>query len=319
MSGTNYPLVTVGIPTFNGAHRIEKAISSLLSQDYPNLEIIISDNASLDNTRELCENYSRINPRITYHRQKRNLGLLPNFEYLLHVAKGEYFIFLSDDDALAPNILKKYVDFLENNEDHVLVCGKVNYWTGEDLYDYESGLSFQQESPMLRTLLLYKEVKFSGLIHGMFRLEEGKKLRLKSILGNDWHFLAALAYRGKVFQMEETGYEKSGDGTSSNFRKYAYSMGENFLWSYAPFVKIAIDAFKEILYKEKAFRTSNLPLRFLAGILSSSLILFQYYLKIVPRIWAGKILRAFNMKTPREKRVQNHQKKILNLEKKAIM
>lgn len=319
MSGKNYPLVSVGIPTFNGAHRIKKAMSSLLSQDYPNLEIIISDNASWDHTRELCETYSRSDHRITYHRQVKNLGLMPNFEYLLHVAKGKYFIFLSDDDALAPNILSEYVDFLEENEDHALVCGRVNHWNGKELYDCETGLNYVHENPMLRSLRLYQSVEFSGLIHGMFRLEHGQKLRLKSIFGNDWHFLAAMAYTGKIAQLDRVGYEKSGEGSSMNFHNYARTMGEHFLWGYAPFVKIAIDAFREILYKEKVYRTTAFPMRFFVSLTASTSILLHYYLNIVPRIWAGKLLRSLNLQTPREKRVRKQQENPLPLGKKVLM
>lgn len=314
-----YPLVSVGIPTFNGAHRIEKALSSLLDQDYPNLEIIISDNASLDKTRELCEQYSRQDSRITYHRQARNLGLMPNFEYLLHVARGKYFIFLSDDDAFAPGILSTCVDFLEQNDDYALVCGKVNHWDGTKLFDCESGFSIQNTIPMVRAIKLYQSAKLGGLIHGMFRREMGNKLRLKSILGNDWHFLAALAYKGKLFQLDQVGYEKSGEGTSNDFHKYVKTMGEKFYWGYMPFAKIALDAFREILYKEKAFRDTILPTRFLAGTYAAGSILFHYYLNIVPRIWAGNVLRMLNVKTPRERKVAEQVAQYTELKREAVL
>ncbi|MEL6255625.1 MAG: glycosyltransferase [Bacteroidota bacterium] len=284
MSENPRPLVSVGIPTFNGANRIEKALSSLLAQDYPNLEIIISDNASIDGTRELCESYARTDHRINYHRQARNLGLMPNFEYLLHVANGKYFIFLSDDDAMAENILTDYVDFLESNPDHAMVCGKVNYYLDDKLYECEEGVSLQDNNPMIRSLKLYQSAKMAGLIHGMFRRDWGNKLRLKSILGNDWHFIAALAFKGKIHQIDKVGYHKGMDGTSSNFHKYVRTMGENFIWGYMPFGKISLDAFREIFYKEKVYRSVSLPLRLLSAIYASLSILINYFLIIKPKV-----------------------------------
>jgi len=320
MSGNSRPLVSVGIPTYNGALRIEKALSSLFSQDYPNLEIIISDNASTDNTCEVCESYSRYDSRITYHRQARNLGLIPNFEYLLHVARGKYFIFLSDDDAFTPGILNTYVDFMEQHQDHVMVCGKINYWKDNELYDYESGFSLQQSNPMARALKLYQNSKLGGLIHGMFRLEMGKKLRLKSILGNDWHFLAGLAFQGKIHQFDNiVGYEKSGDGTSSNFHKYVKTMGENFIWGYMPFVKISLDTFKEILYKEKVYQSFGFFSRFFAAIYAALSVFSHYYLKIIPRTWAGRLMRNLNIKTSNQKRIAAHKAQYLSLEKESVL
>lgn len=317
MSENPRPLVSVGIPTFNGANRVEKALSSLLAQDYPNLEIIISDNASIDGTRELCEKYARMDHRINYHRQSRNLGLMPNFEYLLHVANGKYFIYLSDDDYFPPGILSTYVDYLENNREYALVCGKVNYMVDGRLEDCEEGQTFDGNIPLLRSLNLYQTSKMAGLIHGMFRLDWGKKLRLRSVLGNDWHFLAGLAFKGKLRQLELDGYYKSMDGTSSDFHKYVRTMGENFIWGFMPFFKISIDAFKEISFREKAFREVFFPIRILSALYAAISIMVHYYLIIKPRVWVGKLMRKFNIRTPREKRLAARNREVLQFEKEA--
>ena len=99
-----YPMVTVGIPTFNSGQKISNALRSVLEQNYPNLEVIISDNCSTDDTREVCKALMDENSSVKYFRQPRNLGVMGNFEFVLHQATGDYFMWLCDDDALEKRI-----------------------------------------------------------------------------------------------------------------------------------------------------------------------------------------------------------------------
>ena len=91
------PLITVGIPVFNGEKFLKKRFDSILNQTYKNLEVIISDNASTDNTSTLCEEFLRKEKNTHYYRQKKNVGSLENFNYLIKNAKGKYFVFAAVD------------------------------------------------------------------------------------------------------------------------------------------------------------------------------------------------------------------------------
>ena len=71
MKNKNYPLVSVGLFVFNGEDGLDKALDSLVGQDYPNLEIVISDNASTDATPDICRRYMQKDPRIKYSRSKK--------------------------------------------------------------------------------------------------------------------------------------------------------------------------------------------------------------------------------------------------------
>ncbi|MEM7512907.1 MAG: glycosyltransferase, partial [Bacteroidota bacterium] len=73
-SSDKTPLVTIGIPTYKGSENIPLAIESLMKQDYQNLEILISDNCSPDNTEEVCRALAKKYPQIRYVRQENNLG-----------------------------------------------------------------------------------------------------------------------------------------------------------------------------------------------------------------------------------------------------
>jgi len=95
-----YPLVTILIPTYNRATLLVEAIESALKQRYVNLEIIVCDNASTDETEQVVSGYLA-DPRLRYFRADRNVGMVRNWQWGLEdLASGEWFLILSDDDYL---------------------------------------------------------------------------------------------------------------------------------------------------------------------------------------------------------------------------
>lgn len=94
------PLVSLVITSYNRAHFIEDAIRSALAQDYPNLEVIISDNCSTDNSDQVIRKYSS-DPRVRYSVNSTNIGMMPNFDKATReLASGKYITYLSSDDYL---------------------------------------------------------------------------------------------------------------------------------------------------------------------------------------------------------------------------
>src|SRR6185295_20069286 len=91
-----YPLVSIGVPTYNGDQRVASAVLAVLDQHYPNLEVIISDNCSSDNTEAVCSALCKKYPVIRYFRQKENIGIISNFEFVLSQASGHYFMWIAD-------------------------------------------------------------------------------------------------------------------------------------------------------------------------------------------------------------------------------
>src|SRR5262249_32325356 len=106
-------LVSIGLPTYNRADLLKRAVDSLLGQTYQNIELIISDNCSSDGTQRVCQEYAAKDRRVRYHRQKENIGLLAIASFVLREARGEYFMWPSDDDWWDPRFieyLKKPLD-----------------------------------------------------------------------------------------------------------------------------------------------------------------------------------------------------------------
>lgn len=105
--------LTIGIPTFNRAACLERAIESALAQKGVSVEIIISDNASTDNTGDIVKKYIDLE-NVTYLKNKLNLGPAANYNQCLNFATGKYFMLLGDDDWLSDNYGSVLVHQLEN-------------------------------------------------------------------------------------------------------------------------------------------------------------------------------------------------------------
>src|SRR3972149_139084 len=105
MLSKTHPLITIAIPTYNRADLyLKQAIQCALNQTYSNVEIIISDNCSMDNTETVVKNFK--DPRIRYFRQEKNIGGNNNFNFCLERAKGEYFLLLMDDDLIDSDFIE---------------------------------------------------------------------------------------------------------------------------------------------------------------------------------------------------------------------
>jgi glycosyltransferase involved in cell wall biosynthesis len=117
------PLVSVIIPTHNRARLVARAIESVLNQTYKHLEIIVVDDASTDNTKEVIAGYD--DPRISYLLNERNIKAPASRNRGIKIAKGQYISFLDDDDELLPQKIEKQVSkFLEAKKNvGVVYCG----------------------------------------------------------------------------------------------------------------------------------------------------------------------------------------------------
>jgi glycosyltransferase involved in cell wall biosynthesis len=101
---TDYPLVSIITPTYNRANTIERAVNSVLIQTYKNIELIIVDDGSTDNTLEILEKYK--NPSIRIFRHEKNRGVTAAKNSGLNLIKGEWFTILDSDDEIVPEAIE---------------------------------------------------------------------------------------------------------------------------------------------------------------------------------------------------------------------
>jgi glycosyltransferase involved in cell wall biosynthesis len=112
-------LVSICIPCYNAASFIDKTLQSVLTQTYSNLEIIICDDCSTDNTVEMAK--ALADPRISMHVNEHNLGSSRNYNKALSYANGKYIKLLCADDLISPDCIEKQVRVFEQNADKNIV------------------------------------------------------------------------------------------------------------------------------------------------------------------------------------------------------
>jgi len=126
-SGGPPPKVSVLLPTYNYARFLDEAISSVIPQDLPDIELIVSDDASTDGSDEVVAEFARRDSRIRFMRQPERLGLVANFNWCLGQARGKYVKFVFGDDKLArPDALSRLVKMLEHDPRCVLASSAAN-------------------------------------------------------------------------------------------------------------------------------------------------------------------------------------------------
>lgn len=102
------PLISIFMPTYNAEKYVEEAIDSALAQDYPNIEVVISDDASTDTTPQILKTYQEKFPeKIKLFLQQKNLGVTKNCNFILEKCSGDYVCFFAGDDVLISNCISE--------------------------------------------------------------------------------------------------------------------------------------------------------------------------------------------------------------------
>jgi glycosyltransferase involved in cell wall biosynthesis len=118
-------LVTVGLPVYNGATFLPRALGALLAQDWPDLEILVSDNASTDGSAELAEAFALRDGRVRVLRSSVNAGFEANFARVLDLAGGTYFMWAACDDWWDPQFVSRLVAALDQPPASVVAMSAV--------------------------------------------------------------------------------------------------------------------------------------------------------------------------------------------------
>jgi glycosyltransferase involved in cell wall biosynthesis len=197
------PLVSVGLPVYNGAPFIERALDSLLAQDFDDLEIVICDNASEDSTAKICTAYAERDPRIRFHSNPENLGLVRNFNRTFELSRGTYFKWAAHDDWHAPESLRVCVDMLDASPTAV-ACGTGVSIVDEDgtpVGEWLPSVDLEGAEPHQRFHRLIFMLGQPHLLFGMMRSSALASTHLmQSYLGSDRTLLAELSLLGPIVQ-----------------------------------------------------------------------------------------------------------------------
>lgn len=118
------PKVSIGLPVFNGADYLIEAVDSILGQTFTDLELLIQDNASTDDTEKISRVYMQKDARVKYVRNSTNVGAAENYNVVFRRAKGRYFKWAAHDDVCAPEFIRQCIEVLENQPSVALCTGE---------------------------------------------------------------------------------------------------------------------------------------------------------------------------------------------------
>ncbi len=201
------PLVSIGLPVYNGERYLREALDSLIGQDYPHLELILSDNASTDATAALCLEYAARDPRIRYYRLESNIGSLANFRRVAQLAQGTYFMWAAFDDLRSPTYLSACVAALEADPGAVFCCTDLRLIDEEgqevDEAAWTHGIRPQGRTPWRRVRAIARASYWYDVYSLMRRQMLLQTRGLLPVWGGDVVLLLELCLRGRVLYVPQ--------------------------------------------------------------------------------------------------------------------
>ncbi|MGI9610263.1 MAG: glycosyltransferase family 2 protein [Acidimicrobiia bacterium] len=155
---TEVPRVTVGIPVYNGGLSIRATIESVLAQTYDSFEVLVVDNASTDDTEEVCRELAARDDRVRYVRNTENIGQNNNFTRVYQLGTGDFFRWMGDDDSLEPGYLTACVEALDSDPTASLVSTYQSHIKpdGTEIYEEYTGPRPDSTDPVNRLHALLK-------------------------------------------------------------------------------------------------------------------------------------------------------------------
>lgn len=200
------PAVSIGLPVYNGGKYLSEAIESILEQDFEDFELIISDNASTDNTPDICLAYQKSDPRIRLARQERNIGIKFNFLTVLGLSCAPYFMFATHDDLHEKAFMSKCIKVLQTDNSVSLVYPQTKLLNSnsEFLGIAKDHVKADQNDPVERFRHLIWELGICNMMLGLFRTHVLKTATSWGMsLFGDTLLLAEVALSGKIIQIPE--------------------------------------------------------------------------------------------------------------------
>jgi len=203
-SGT--ALVSIGLPVYNGAAFLERALDCLRAQAYEPLEIVISDNASTDDTEAICRSAAGADCRIRYSRSELNRGAAWNYVNVFRGARGRYFKWAAHDDLCRPGFVARCVEVLETDPAAVLCYPRTELIDLDDcaVADFDDGLALDDGAPIGRLARLLDHEGEYHPIFGVIRREAVASSQIMgSYIGADIVTLAELALQGRFVEVPD--------------------------------------------------------------------------------------------------------------------
>lgn len=212
------PSVTLALPAYNEGSNLNDTIASILNQSYTDFELLLADNGSTDNTRDVMREYAQRDSRIRILTSSINNGAVWNFRRLVYNARGEYFAWVGGHDLYDKDYINKLVSCLSSDRRIVSVFGQVKRILPDNLMFSTSDLRLDT-----RALSDYQRIKYicqmnnaGERIYGLFRREALLKLPLRTIVKWDTLYLSTLSLMGDMVSIPDVVWYRRFDELPSN-------------------------------------------------------------------------------------------------------
>jgi glycosyltransferase involved in cell wall biosynthesis len=204
------PALSIGFPVYNGERYLHQSLGSLLSQDFEDFELIISDNGSTDQTEAICRDLAQKDRRIRYLRSDENRGATWNFRKVFEVAQGDFFKYAAYDDECYPTMLRRCMEVIAGNDPTVALV-----YTQSEIIDESSAVIERAGGPKWDRVATTARTPHERLVHvlwwvlyghahyGVIRASFLRRARPYGHLAPDWVNLAELAMMGKIVEVPE--------------------------------------------------------------------------------------------------------------------
>ncbi|MBM3579985.1 MAG: glycosyltransferase family 2 protein [Alphaproteobacteria bacterium] len=195
-------LLTIGITTYNDGKYLAKTIESCVNQAG---RIVICDNASTDNTEEICRDFAKKYPNIDYFRLEQDNGKCFGFNFVIKEAKTKYFMWLGGHDYLDDNYTSPLIHMMENSDAVTCYPSSRSVTVNDEeigLYNYWYSHKLTSDSACERIYTLISQLHEVGMFYGIHKTEILKEFlpheSFANMLGGDHVFLCSMAARGKM-------------------------------------------------------------------------------------------------------------------------
>lgn len=204
----NNPLVSIGLPVYNSEKHVQQALESLLAQDYEHVELIISDNASTDGTRDICLDYAARDKRIRYYRNDRNMGIAWNQNRVFELSSGKYFKWAGSHDYVSPSFVSTCKHILDTDPRVVLAFPLARLVDGNDETPKEvlpEMIDTRGLPTFGRVLVVVAKAEYCALeLHGLFRASALSRCRpLLGLIANDMVLMLEISILGAIALVPE--------------------------------------------------------------------------------------------------------------------
>jgi len=287
------PLVTVGIPAYDRPGELERAVTSALAQDYPRIEVLVSDDASPGvSVRQVLERLAAADARLRFVTQPRNLGHAANYQWVLEAARGDYFMWLSDDDWIDGEYVSRCVAALSADPATALVCGLARYYRGAAHVIDERPTNLASARAGVRLMQYFASVSVNGPLFGVFRRAELLEAGFPPGVGGDWMLIAGVAARGRVRTLSEVHIHRSLTGLGADGSRLAQSFGMRGAAARHHHAVMAARLWAEITLGAGAYGRMNPTARLVVATISAALILARFTLLPLTRVLLGPATAA---------------------------